>query len=194
MKMLNVVVLLALVGGAMGACPATPANPTLTSLSVHPECTLFPAFDPAVHYYSCQIPHSATEVEVAPVAADTAAEMEVHIMGVAWCSPPPPPLAPCPPPFPSPPPRLPPATPSSPSPPPSPPPVQYLDRKLLAWEPSMYSDLTNLDLRCPSPPPPLMPSPPPSLPPSSPSPPAPAPSPPPPVEYLDRKRRLLSTE
>jgi hypothetical protein len=69
--------------------------------------------------------------------------------------------------------------------------VQYLDRKLLAWEPSMYNDLTNLDLRCPSPPPPQSPLTPGSPPPSSPSPP---PSSPPPVEYLDRNRRLLSAE
>ena len=145
---------MALVGSAAADCPA---NPSLTGLSVHAECTLSPAFSPDVHYYSCEIPYSATTVDVTPLTADDAAEVEVHIMGVAWCSPPPPPLAPCPPQFPSPPTLPPPGTPSPPPVSPSPPPVQFLDRKLLAWEPSMFGDLTNLETRCPSPPPPNMP-------------------------------------
>ena len=71
---------MALVGSAAADCPA---NPSLTGLSVHAECTLSPAFSPDVHYYSCEIPYSATTVDVTPLTADDAAEVEVHIMGVA---------------------------------------------------------------------------------------------------------------
>jgi hypothetical protein len=53
------------------------------------QCVLSPAFDPAVHYYTCQLPATTDTVTVLPYSLASRTEMEVQVRGYVyagvWC-------------------------------------------------------------------------------------------------------------
>ena len=46
------------------------------------QCELSPAFDPAVHYYTCQLPATTDTVTVLPYSMAEREEMEVQVRGL----------------------------------------------------------------------------------------------------------------